>query len=836
MESSEKMLDGKKALVYRLNDHGQGPEIIRQVFLERGWIEYDEDGQHESDWNMWWRTSRFRTSDYEQIYPWQRLNHYPKSTGITRKDCLVRHLRRMKGVHGAGVYNFSPMSFNLPNDYTRFVAEHGKLKSKMDPRLFSWICKPADMSRGRGIFIFREMSELQYDCNAVVQRYIATPLLIGGYKFDMRIYVAVPSFHPLTIYVFQEGLVRFSTEKFDLSTLNNVFSHLTNTSINKHSPHYTADKERVGPGCKWTITQLRYYLHQNHHDDRLLWTRIVNIIILTLLIQAPQVPKTSNCFELYGFDILIDENLKPWLLEVNFSPALGTDCQADVMVKKPMFHNLMDMMNFKDNDKDCGGMEKHKPTGRTTARTRKMSAKVNNSEPYDRTTSSSRLSRRESAQRMNSTISAIFKNIQEPVLEQTISFIEQENPNLNNKNDDKMCFGLPLVNPSDDDKSDSDASSVNGDLELVENLGSFTSRSGRYTPLSIPMSAKGNFKPNSEKNLASTERLISNVSSAGRRADFGQLRRQDKGSVKSFENSDSGFSSFSGSSNSSDRTSLSSAAESRKTSMQSLKKTALQSDLLLDIPRETEAIQIKSLKPNENSNSLKKMANRVRTPISGSTNNNNRFKSRAVERVMSRVDKVPRTIDRTVSRNFDRTQSRNFDKTQSRNFDRSQSRNFLNPGGSRLGVTSRSESEFSNKNRSQVASSLSMIQKNPRDKELINIGLNNGLTKTTSTLPLHNKSRRRSFSNQHKSRPKGPPSQIGDFFLVFPFSEGTYKLANSTLDAHAVIREAQKLVKEVQFEMERYPGENKKGGHLPYGALPDAERLWAPVKPPPEEM
>ena len=819
MESSEKMFDGKKSLMFRINDHGQGPDLVRQVFLERGWVEFNEDTQHESDWNIWWRTSRFRTSDYEQIYPWQRLNHYPKSTGITRKDCLVRHLRRMKGVHGAGVYNFSPMSFNLPNDYTRFVAEHGKLKSKMDPRLFSWICKPADMSRGRGIFIFREMSELQYDCNAVVQRYIANPLLIGGYKFDMRIYVAVPSFHPLTVYVFQEGLVRFSTEKFDLSSLNNVFSHLTNTSINKHSPNYTADKERVGPGCKWTITQLRYYLHQNHHDDRLLWTRIVNIIILTLLIQAPQVPKMRNCFELYGFDILVDENLKPWLLEVNFSPALGTDCQADVMVKKPMFHNLMDMMNFKDKDKERGGMEKHKLTGRTTARGRKMSANVSNSEPFDRNTSSSRLSRRESTQRMNSTISAMFKNIQEPVLEQTVSFIEQENPNIDNKNDDKLCFGLPLVNPSDDEKSDSDASSVNGDLDLVDNFGSFTSRSGRYTPLSVPMSAKGNFKPNSEKNSASTVRLGS-LSSAGRKAEFGQLRRHDKGSVKSFGNSDSAYSSFSGSSDNSDRTSLSSAAGIRKTSMQTLKNTALQNNLLLDIPKETEAIQIKSLRPNENSNSLRKMANRGRSPVTG-TNNNNRLKNRAAERVGPRVERAPsRVIDRTASRNFDRTQSRNF----------------VNRGGSRLGgVASRSEIDFS-KNRPQVASSLSMIEKNPRNKALINIGLNNGLTKTTSTPQLHNKSRRRSFSHQHKTRPKGPPPQIGDFFLVFPFSEGTYKLANSTLDAHAVIREAQKLVKEVQFEMERYPGENKKGGHLPYGALPDAERLWAPVKPPPEEM
>ena len=809
------MSSGKKPLVFRINDHGQGPELVRQVFLERGWVEYDEDVQHESDWNIWWRSSGFRKSDYEQIYPWQRLNHCPKSGGITRKDCLVRHLKRMKGVHGAGVYNFTPVSFILPNDYTRYIAEHGRLKSKMDSKLLFWIFKPADMSRGRGIFIFRDISELQYDCNAVVQRYVASPLLIGGYKFDMRIYVAVPSFHPLTVYIFQEGLVRFSTEKYDLSSLNNVFSHLTNTSINKHSPQYTVDKERVGPGCKWTVTQLRYYLHQNNLDDRLLWARITNIITLTLLIQAPQVPKTCNCFELYGFDILIDENLKPWLLEVNFSPALATDCQTDVIVKKPMFHSLMDMMNYKESDAERGGFPKRKQTGRNlTARGRRTSGTVNNIERIDRNISASRLSRRETTQRMNSTVSSMYKSIQEPELEQTISFIEQDNPNIENKSDEKLCFGLPLVHPSDDEKAHSDTSSVNGDMEVNDNFGLLTNRSGRYTPASMAMSSMGNILEKFDRTNATS------ISSAGRKADHSQLQRMEKGSVKSFGNSDSAYSSFSGSSDNSDRTSLSSAAGSKKLQLQNVKNSVLQNDLLLELTKEVDVVQIKSLRPNENSNSLRKIANRGKTPIGYNNNSGSRFKTRAIERSISRtVDRAPsRAIDRTATRGVERSQSRTFASRASSRF-----------GGS----TSRSEMDFS-KNRSQVASSMSMVQRNPRDKELINLGLS-GTMKMANTPRANSKSQSKSVTIHHKVQPKGPPPQIGDFFLVFPFSEGTSKLANSTLDPHAVIREAQKLVKEVQFEVERYPEDRKKGGHLPYGAQPDAERLWAPVKPPPEE-
>lgn len=71
------------ALVFRLHD--RGPEVVREVLLERGWEEYDEDGQEAQDWNLYWRGSAFRTSDYHNLLPWQRLNHHPKTLGITRK-------------------------------------------------------------------------------------------------------------------------------------------------------------------------------------------------------------------------------------------------------------------------------------------------------------------------------------------------------------------------------------------------------------------------------------------------------------------------------------------------------------------------------------------------------------------------------------------------------------------------------------------------------------------------------------------------------------------------------------------------------------------------------
>uniref|UniRef100_A0A8C2ZDZ8 Tubulin tyrosine ligase-like family, member 2 n=1 Tax=Cyclopterus lumpus TaxID=8103 RepID=A0A8C2ZDZ8_CYCLU len=331
------------SLVFRLHD--RGPQVVREVLLERGWEEYDQEEREAEDWNLYWRGSAFRNSEYHNLLPWQRLNHHPKTVGITRKDCLARNLRRMRATFGSALYDFSPTAFILPNDYTRFLSEYSSLRVTRGPSAY-WICKPVDLSRGRGIFIFEDIKDLVYDCPVIVQRYISKPLLISGYKCDLRIYACVKSFHPLTVYIHQEGLVRFATEKYNLSSLRNLYAHLTNTSINKLGPFYKAAKERVGQGCKWTMSKFRHFLQSQDINKLLLWQRINNIVTLTLLAIAPSVPSCPNCVELFGFDILVDAALKPWLLEVNYSPALTLDCQADITVKRGLVGDLIDLMNY----------------------------------------------------------------------------------------------------------------------------------------------------------------------------------------------------------------------------------------------------------------------------------------------------------------------------------------------------------------------------------------------------------------------------------------------------------------------------------------------------------
>ncbi|KAK6621095.1 hypothetical protein RUM43_011401 [Polyplax serrata] len=331
--------------VFRVNENGTGPNLLIQVCMERGWREYTESTPIKDGWNLWWKTSAFSVSQHKHLKAWQFTNHIPKGASICRKDNLARNLKCMRKVYG-GIYDISPHGYNLPLEYTKLVADCSRRDDEGNECQKVWICKPVGQSQGRGIFLFKSLSDLCYDSNAVVQRYIKNPLLIGGYKFDLRLYVCVPSYHPLTIYLYREGLVRFSTDKFSMADLNNPFCHLTNSSLNKLGPGYAEQKDRIGAGCKWSFRQLRQYFQQIGIRDWLLWQKISALVTLTVLSQSTSIPQTINCFEFYGFDVLIDEKLKPWLLEVNLSPALGNDCDVDPVVKKPLLHDLFDLLGL----------------------------------------------------------------------------------------------------------------------------------------------------------------------------------------------------------------------------------------------------------------------------------------------------------------------------------------------------------------------------------------------------------------------------------------------------------------------------------------------------------
>lgn len=156
----------------------------------------------------------------------------------------------------------------------------------------------------------------------------------------------------MLIYLYEEGLVRLATVKYDKTAENlwNPCMHLCNYSINKyHSDYIKATEMDEDVGHKWTFSALLRHLKSQGSDVKELMLNIEDVIVKSIfscsqsIVSACRmfVPHTNNCFELYGFDILIDNTLKPWLLEVNLSPSLGVDTPLDAKVKSALLTDLL---------------------------------------------------------------------------------------------------------------------------------------------------------------------------------------------------------------------------------------------------------------------------------------------------------------------------------------------------------------------------------------------------------------------------------------------------------------------------------------------------------------
>ena len=230
-----------------------------------------------------------------------------------------------------------------------------------------WIFKPAAQAQGRGIFVTSKASEIPQknsNSNYVVSEYISNPLLLNGYKFDMRIYVAITCINPLRIYIYEEGLARFATCKYTQSANGpgtaggnkSKYMHLTNYSVNKKNAAYQHNKHDIqdGEGNKWSLTALRKLMRSLGLDDMAIWKQIEDIVIKTVIAGEPQinqaceqyVPTSNNCFELFGFDILIDELQQCWLIEVNLSPSLGCDSPLDQKIKGNLVCDLFTLIGI----------------------------------------------------------------------------------------------------------------------------------------------------------------------------------------------------------------------------------------------------------------------------------------------------------------------------------------------------------------------------------------------------------------------------------------------------------------------------------------------------------
>lgn len=272
---------------------------------------------------------------------------------------LMGAMRREGGEEMAGVH---PLTVNLPC-------------SQVDVRVFrqgTAILKPDDGTQGGGIYLVGSVSEAKrrmetsHMDGAVLQEYIARPLLLDGHKFDIRAYVLVLSLEPLRILMCREGMVRVCSQRYqppDKGNMHRTATHLTNFSINKTNGMYmhNDDVQNGTEGGKRVLSAVLRHLASSGHDVDALFGEMVRVVGAGAKALAQAVlghvdviePRDlwplgakrgqklqgcstpfgdpswgqwqQDCFHLLGFDVMFDQQGTATLLEVNCNPSMALD-------------------------------------------------------------------------------------------------------------------------------------------------------------------------------------------------------------------------------------------------------------------------------------------------------------------------------------------------------------------------------------------------------------------------------------------------------------------------------------------------------------------------------
>ncbi|XP_052747137.1 tubulin glycylase 3A-like [Bicyclus anynana] len=195
-----------------------------------------------------------------------------------------------------------------------------------------WIVKPGNKCRGRGIQLMNNIKDIIGLINVpaqktryVVQKYIENPLVIYDTKFDIRQWFLITNSQPLTIWVYKDSYLRFSSQIFSLSNYHESV-HLTNNAVQtKYKNNGERDKALPDENM-WDCHTFKAYLRQiGKYElwDTKIYPGIKQCLVGAMLACQETMDKRHNSFELYGADFMLTDDFTPWLIEINSSPDLA---------------------------------------------------------------------------------------------------------------------------------------------------------------------------------------------------------------------------------------------------------------------------------------------------------------------------------------------------------------------------------------------------------------------------------------------------------------------------------------------------------------------------------
>ena len=309
------------------------------------------------NWDACWYTGMPDPEFFSQVGPQRKINHIPGNNALTVKSRLYRSLMDLRdrvarqensSRHLTDRLAFVPHVFSMPEDY------HAFQQAALEDPDKRWLLKPKNAARGKGIQLVGDPADVPMESSWMVQEYVGNPHTMHGRKYVLRLYVLVSSIEPFRVYLYHQGFAKLASMPFDEENANNPYSYLTNPDVNALNLDAEVPVEFVD------FERYRAWLREQGHNDEALFAKIEDLVALTCLAALEPMRErsrvvgadTRGCYELMGIDCLVDDTLKPWVLECNLSPSLevcaGPESGGDIEegIKGALVADMVNMLGL----------------------------------------------------------------------------------------------------------------------------------------------------------------------------------------------------------------------------------------------------------------------------------------------------------------------------------------------------------------------------------------------------------------------------------------------------------------------------------------------------------
>ena len=290
---------------------------------------------------VWLNANIFDMLDYNGIIfknegKYVFINQYPYESIITMKSLLSNLIQ-----NNFGINDILGLSYDMRTELAEIIGNFYYNEEKGYENM--WILKPINMSRSMDMLITDNLKEIIRAVETgpkICQKYFCNPFLMNNKKFDLRFIIAVKSLLPLELYFYEKMFwIRSANKDYNKESL----------SFDDYEVHFTVmNYSKFGMQTIYDKDFIKYLKERNIEWDPIyqkLRTKVKNVMLMACK-DCPQMIN-FNSRAIYGLDAMLDDQLEPHIIEINYQP----DCTRACKFVPEFYNDIFSTLFF---EKDSG--------------------------------------------------------------------------------------------------------------------------------------------------------------------------------------------------------------------------------------------------------------------------------------------------------------------------------------------------------------------------------------------------------------------------------------------------------------------------------------------------